>query len=103
MIEKVDQWTKREVVHFGENLMGVKVYFSNGPQPKEIPTHSHTQEQFTYVIDGEFEFSIAGKWIKVTKGDTLFFKSNEIHGARVNSETGMLLDVFSPVREDFLV
>ena len=50
---------------------------------------------------GEFEFSI-GEHTKIVKGgDTVYIPPHVLHGA-ICKEEGILIDVFSPIREDFM-
>jgi quercetin dioxygenase-like cupin family protein len=90
---------KRKVLAYHENLMMVEVYFEKGAVGE---MHSHPHEQITYVLEGEFEFTIGGKKKVVKAGDTMFKEPNVLHGT-VCLKKGRLLDVFSPHREDFLL
>ncbi|MDY6323273.1 MAG: cupin domain-containing protein [Succinivibrio sp.] len=63
--------------------------------------HSHPHEQVTYVLSGKFEFTIGDEKHVVTAGDTLHKLPNVKHGC-VCLEKGVLIDVFTPQREDFL-
>ena len=58
-------------------------------------------EQLTYVLSGEFEFTIGDEKQVVRAGDTLYKQPNIVHGC-VCLKPGTLLDTFTPVREDFL-
>ena len=78
--------------------MIVEVYFEKGAVGE---LHSHSHEQITYVLEGEFEFNIDGKKHIVKAGDSMFKESNVLHGA-VCLKKGKLLDIFSPHRADFL-
>ncbi|HIW20447.1 MAG TPA: cupin domain-containing protein [Candidatus Dorea intestinavium] len=88
----------RRVLAYNEDLMCVENTFATGAVG-EIHHHPHTQ--ITYVVSGEFEFSIDGKVNVVKKGDTML-KTNDVkHGCKCLKE-GVLLDIFTPQREDFL-
>jgi quercetin dioxygenase-like cupin family protein len=89
---------KRKVLAYHENLMMVEVYFEKGAVGA---IHSHSHEQITYVLEGEFEFNIDGKKQIVKAGDSMYKESNVLHGT-ICLKKGRLLDVFSPHREDFL-
>ena len=78
--------------------MMVEIYFDKGAVGE---IHSHPHEQITYVLEGEFEFTIDGKKQIVKDGDSIFNESNVPHGT-ICLEKGRLLDVFTPHREDFL-
>ena len=89
---------KRKVLAYSDQIMGVEVYFEEGAIGE---LHSHPHEQLTYVLDGEFEFTIGEETKIVKKGDTLHKDPNVIHGCTCLKK-GVLFDVFTPHREDFL-
>ncbi len=64
--------------------------------------HQHIHEQATYCLEGEFEFTIGDETKKIGVGDTIYMPSNIVHGCRVLTDRGRLLDIFTPQREDFL-
>jgi quercetin dioxygenase-like cupin family protein len=55
----------------------------------------------TYVESGEFDVYIDGDERRLGPGDSFFVRPNLEHGA-VCRKAGVLVDVFSPAREDFL-
>ena len=63
--------------------------------------HSHPHTQVTYVAEGKFEFTVSGETQTVSKGDCVLMPPNAVHGT-VCLEAGKLVDVFAPMREDFL-
>src|SRR5262245_12880610 len=64
--------------------------------------HTHPHEQMTIVVRGRVLFTIEDEQRVVSAGDVLHFPSNVAHGATMLEEEVVLIDVFSPVREDFL-
>jgi quercetin dioxygenase-like cupin family protein len=89
---------KRKIMAYDENLMLVKVEFEQGG----IGTvHQHHHSQITHVESGVFEVEINGEKKVLTTGDAFYIPSNVLHGA-VCLEAGVLIDVFSPMREDFI-
>jgi quercetin dioxygenase-like cupin family protein len=66
-----------------------------------IPTHSHPHEQTGTVIAGALELTIGGetRWLK--PGDTYIAPGGVEHGGRTGDAPTRVLDVFSPVREDY--
>jgi quercetin dioxygenase-like cupin family protein len=64
--------------------------------------HSHPHEQITLVERGRVRFTIDGVERIASTGDVLHFPPNLPHGATMLDEEVVLLDIFSPVREDFL-
>ncbi|HIE8601843.1 TPA: cupin domain-containing protein [Klebsiella variicola subsp. variicola] len=89
--------TRRILAHDGK-MMAVEVYFAAGAVG---PMHNHPHEQLTYVLSGEFEFTIGEETRVVSAGDTLYKQPGIMHGC-VCLQPGTLLDTFTPVREDFL-
>ena len=64
--------------------------------------HSHPHEQITIVEKGRVRFEVDGRERIATAGDVLHFPSRVRHGATMLEEEVVLIDIFSPVREDFL-
>ncbi len=64
--------------------------------------HSHPHEQMTLIIKGKARFILDTEERVVSAGDVLHFPSNHWHGATMLDEEVVLLDIFSPIREDFL-
>lgn len=64
--------------------------------------HRHPHEQMTLVERGRVRFFIEGEERIAKAGDVLHFPSNVEHGATMMDEEVVLLDVFTPIREDFL-
>lgn len=88
----------RKVLAYDRQMMIVEVHFEAGG----VGTlHTHPHLQLTYVKSGRFRFNIEGKEVEVSGGDTIRFPSGAEHGT-LCLEAGVLLDIFSPMREDFL-
>lgn len=66
------------------------------------PEHSHPHEQMSIVVQGRVRFFIEGQERIAVPGDVLHFPSNTWHGATMMDEEVVLIDIFTPVREDFL-
>ncbi len=67
-----------------------------------VPAHSHPQEQAGYVLEGELEFAIAGEKTRVGPGGIFFIPGNVEHAVVVTSpDTARVVDIFSPVRDDY--
>lgn len=97
-LETVAEGLSRKITAYHDNLMTVEVHFEAGTT---APLHHHVHEQITYVMSGKFEFTVGDKTYIVGAGDSLYKQPNIEHGATC-LESGMLLDVFTPHREDFL-
>jgi quercetin dioxygenase-like cupin family protein len=66
-----------------------------------LAAHSHPHEQTGYMIEGKLNLKIAGKEFEVNPGDSWSIPSNAEHSAEVLENT-VVVEVFSPVREDYL-
>ncbi|HEX8099437.1 MAG TPA: cupin domain-containing protein, partial [Actinomycetota bacterium] len=64
--------------------------------------HTHEEEQFTIVIDGEFEFNLDGDVRTLRRGQVAVIPPHVPHGARTNNTTCFEIDVFSPPRKMLL-
>ena len=96
--EQVAPKIKRKITGYGSNIMMVLVHFEKGGIGDP---HYHVHSQTTYIESGAFEVLVDNETKLLKKGDCFFAGSNTVHGV-VCKEEGVLVDVFSPVREDFL-
>jgi len=96
--EPVGDGVRRKIMAYDERLMVVKVEFKKGGIGS---VHQHPHSQITHVESGIFEVEIGGEKKVLTSGDAFYIPSNVLHGA-VCLEDGVLIDVFSPMREDFV-
>ena len=96
-LEKVTEMISRKIVT-GERLMSAQVYLKKGAL---VPMHSHESEQMTYVLQGALRFLVDGEEIIVKEGEVLLIPSGTPHQAEALEDT-FELDVFSPVREDWI-
>lgn len=88
----------RRVLAYSDDLMCVENHFEKGAVGA---LHHHPHTQITYVVSGRFLFEIDGEKHEVGRGDTLL-KTNGVEHGCVCLEEGILLDIFSPFREDFV-
>ncbi len=97
-IETMGPGIQRKILGYQENLMLVKVFFDKGSVAE---VHNHPHQQIGHILEGKFELEIDGKTEILTIGDSFIVPSNIMHGA-VCLEKGIIIDSFSPMREDFL-
>lgn len=96
--ETVAPGMQRKIMAYDASVMLVKVKFEKGA----IGTlHHHYHTQLSYVAEGAFEVQIDGVKKVLKAGDVFHAAPNLVHGA-VCLEAGLLIDIFSPMREDFL-
>jgi quercetin dioxygenase-like cupin family protein len=90
---------QRRVLSYGGNLMLVEFRFEAGVASWE---HSHSHEQVGYVVEGEIDFHMAGcAAVRLRKGGSYYIPPNVRHYVVTHAAT-VLLDAFTPVRDDFL-
>lgn len=88
----------RRVLAYTDGLMCVENTFEKGAVGA---LHSHPHTQITYVVSGAFSFTIDGETRVVRAGDTMLKEDGVVHGCTC-LEAGILLDIFTPMREDFV-
>ena len=88
----------RRILAYNDGLMCVENTFEEGAVGA---LHSHPHTQITYVVSGKFTFTIDGVTKTVTSGDTMLKTDGVVHGCTC-LEAGILLDIFTPMREDFV-
>ncbi|MFC2084540.1 cupin domain-containing protein [Bacteroidota bacterium] len=96
--ENVAKGMKRKIMGFNDEIMMVKVHFDKGGIGAK---HKHRHSQTTYVESGKFEVSVGDDTKILTGGDGFYIPPEIEHGA-LCLEEGILIDVFSPIREDFM-
>ncbi|PHR56120.1 MAG: cupin [Robiginitomaculum sp.] len=96
-MEDVDPGIKRQILGHNDEIMLVKAVFESGAEGYQ---HQHVHSQVAFVESGVFDVTIAGVTKRQSKGDSFFVPPNVMHGA-ICIEAGVLLDMFSPIREDF--
>jgi quercetin dioxygenase-like cupin family protein len=96
--EELGGGVSRQIMGFDNQIMMVKVKFEKGAVGAP---HQHFHTQTTYCASGKFEFTVDGVKNTVEDGEGVYIAPNLLHGAFC-LEAGVLVDVFSPVREDFL-
>ncbi|GAB2832373.1 cupin domain-containing protein [Ferruginibacter profundus] len=96
--EDLGNGVQRQIFGYDETLMLVKVKFETGATGA---MHSHVHAQSTFVASGSFEFTIGQEKKIINAGDGCFMPANVMHGC-LCLQAGMLIDAFSPYREDFV-
>ena len=67
----------------------------------DVPNHTHPHEQGGMMLEGELEMDIAGQTKVLLPGDVYIIPGNVEHWARSGDSPVRVLDIFSPVREEF--
>ena len=82
----------------GEKAMVAQVFIK---KDAVVPLHRHESEQITYILEGALKFELEGQEVIVRQGEVLHIPSNVPHRA-VALEDTLDLDIFSPIRTDWL-
>jgi quercetin dioxygenase-like cupin family protein len=89
---------RRKVLTYSDGVMMVRVAFEAGAVG---PPHSHPHVQCSLVEHGVFDITIAGRTERLRAGDSFLVPPDAVHDAKA-IEAGVLLDVFTPMRADFV-
>jgi quercetin dioxygenase-like cupin family protein len=81
---------------------GSLVNFVSFEPRTEAPMHVHVEEQFTIVLEGEFEFELDGDVRTMRAGDVAVIPPWVSHGARTRDTSCREIDVFTPPRRSLL-
>ena len=97
-VERLEDGVERQMI-VGENVMVCRLRFA----PRVVtPAHEHPHEQITLVERGRVLFTVGDEQRVAEAGDVLHFPPGSWHGATMLDEEVVLIDIFSPIREDFL-
>ncbi|MDR0415590.1 MAG: cupin domain-containing protein [Prevotellaceae bacterium] len=94
----VGEGMRRQIAGYNDQLMMVKVEFQQGSVGA---VHKHPHSQASYVASGKFEVQVGDEKMTLAAGDCFFAAPNVPHGT-LCLEAGVLVDVFSPMRNDFV-
>lgn len=67
-----------------------------------VAEHSHPHEQMGYLLEGHLEFTVGGVTRLLGPGDMWRIPGWVVHSVRALDEPAVALDVFHPIREDYL-
>ena len=97
--QRVAEGIARQMI-VGERVMLCRVTLA----PRvDTPAHKHPHEQMTVIERGRVRFTIAGREQIASAGDILHIPADVMHGATMLDEEVVLIDIFTPIREEFLV
>lgn len=97
-VERIAEGIERQMI-WGERLMICRLRFA----PRVVTAiHAHPHEQMTIVERGRVTFTVAGEQRTLSAGAVIHVPPGCEHGATMLDEEVVLIDIFSPIREDFL-
>lgn len=85
--------------HALERLMLSVVHLEPGAV---VELHNHPHEQMGVLLSGQFEFTIGGETRRLGPGDMWRIPSGVPHTVVAVGGPAVAIDVFSPVRDDYL-
>jgi quercetin dioxygenase-like cupin family protein len=89
---------KFKTLVYGERTLLAEFQLKKG---SKLPRHRHPHEQSGYLVGGRMRLSIGEETFEVEPGDSWCISSNIEHGGET-IEDSIAIEVFSPVREDYL-
>ena len=107
MFHKRDQGTsprtvapgiEMETLCYGERTLMARFTLKRG---SVLPLHTHPHEQTGMLLSGKVRFEIEGTRVEATPGDAWCIPGDTVHGVEV-LEDSVIVEVFSPVREEYL-
>ena len=106
MFYKADESGYRQVlpgIELKTLVYGEKTLFSEFRMEANsiLPEHSHIYEQTGYLIKGKIRLAVGEQTFEASPGDSWCIPSNTVHSAEI-LENSLAIEVFSPVREDYL-
>jgi quercetin dioxygenase-like cupin family protein len=98
-VVKTPDGAQRRILSYGGGMMLVQFTFDAGATSWH---HNHPHEQLGYVVSGEIDFVMDGQeTVRLKAGGGYYVPSNIKHHIVTYAPT-VLIDAFTPVREDFL-
>jgi len=89
----------RKILTYGGNVMMVEVTMKKGGVGT---VHAHPHEQISYIAAGSFRFTVGDETQVVSAGDSLYMPPNVVHSTVALEDNSIVVDIFTPIREDFL-
>ena len=95
-MEQLSPTIGRQVVNTG-NMTIARILLQKGA---EVPSHEHSNEQIANVLEGSLRFVVGGEEFVASAGESVVIPANLPHAVEA-LEQSVVLDVFSPPREDW--
>jgi len=97
--ETLENGVKRKIKGYLSDLMVVEMLWDKG---MEGAVHAHPHRQCTYIIKGSFESNVNGEKAILKAGDCVYKEAGVPHGLIALEDGSVILDIFTPCREDFI-
>ncbi len=89
---------QRKTLVYGEKTLLAEFHLAQGHQ---LPRHTHPYEQTGYLVAGRLRFTVGEEVFDALPGDSWCIASGVAHGAEILADS-IAVEVFAPVREDYL-
>ncbi|MBA4788803.1 MAG: cupin domain-containing protein [Rhizobiales bacterium] len=98
-VEKITPNVDRQILTYNDEIMLVRVVCTEAGPCGVF--HDHPHVQITSVESGVFDITVDGKSARLKAGDSFYVPSGLWHGS-ICIEPGVLVDVFTPMRKEFV-
>jgi quercetin dioxygenase-like cupin family protein len=96
-VEQLNERIGRQMLHT-ETMTVARIHLAAGAV---VPRHAHENEQVANVVEGRLRFVVDGEELVVGTGESVALPANVPHEVEA-LEDSLVLDVFSPVRADWV-
>ncbi|MEY8338054.1 cupin domain-containing protein [Lachnospiraceae bacterium 62-35] len=97
--EVLENGVVRTIKGYIKDLMVAELVWKKG---QKGAVHTHPHRQCDYIVKGVFEANLDGKKQILKAGECFYIEANVPHGLTALEDDGVLLDIFTPMREDFI-
>lgn len=97
--ETLENGVVRTIKGYLPDMMVVELVWKKG---QEGAVHTHPHRQCTYIIKGTFESNLNGKKQILGPGECVYTEAEVPHGLIALEDDSVILDIFTPMREDFV-
>ncbi len=95
---QVLEGVRQKTVAYGDRTLMVEFLLQKGAV---LPRHTHPHEQIGYLVKGRIRLTIGDDVQDLAPGDSWCVPGGVLHGAEI-VEDAVAVEVFSPVREEYL-
>lgn len=97
--EVLENGVVRTIKGYIEDLMVAELVWKKG---QEGAVHSHPHRQCDYILKGKFEANLNGEKRILGPGECFYVEADVPHGLISLEDDGVILDIFTPMRKDFV-
>ena len=99
IVQPLSPALERRVLAYAQPLMLVEMTMQQGAVGA---MHTHPHCQIDYVVSGAVDFTLGTQTRRMQPGDSVFIPPETPHGAVALENGTVLLDIFAPMRDDFV-